>query len=120
MCGPLVFAARGFAAHTHLHGLLYLDPPQISTTALGASVEAEALRKSAFCLGVFHYMHLRLLYQDLATQFYEMAAKDKVCGNNLVARWRHRHGGAVRGGRRPCGGRCGAGLRLPASLVAVL
>ena len=24
------------------------------------------------------------------------------------------------GGRRPCGGRCGAGLRLPASLVAVL
>ena len=34
-----------------------------------------------------------------AIQFYEMAAKDKVCGNNLVARWRHRHGGAVRGGR---------------------
>ncbi len=33
----------------HIH--LYLDPQTRGV------VEAEALRKSAFCLGVFHYVH---------------------------------------------------------------
>ena len=37
----------------HIH--LYLDPQTRGV------VEAEALRKSAFCLGVFHFVHSRRL-----------------------------------------------------------
>ena len=70
--------------------LLWLPVP-ISKAVV--SMPARALRFTAYevaglpSLIPLHPLLTRRLYlpRFLATQFYEMAAKDKVCGNNLVA-----------------------------------